>query len=98
MNKVNWKRHLNACLTFCVFFITITSWSQDIIYPSHDSYTHIGQRTTNFGSETEIRIKKSGSGTTDRDAYILFNLNDFQQNYEQIILKLTATNLSLIHI
>ena len=98
MNKVNWKRHLNACLTFCVFFITITSWSQDIIYPSHDSYTHIGQRTTNFGSETEIRIKKSGSGTTDRDAYISFNLNDFQQNYEQIILKLTATNNSNVSV
>ena len=64
-----------------------------IIYPISDSYVKRGDPNDNYGAETEIFVKKSTSGSTDRHGYIYFppTATADIQDYDQVLLKLTRT-------
>lgn len=50
---------------------------QTVIDATKDSYVHSGSVNTNFGNETELKVKLSNSGDFDRNAYYHFDLSNF---------------------
>ncbi|WP_424000181.1 immunoglobulin-like domain-containing protein [Maribacter sp. IgM3_T14_3] len=85
--------------TFLFFFsLSLLTRAQDIVYPSNDAYTEFQNPTSNYGGESELKIKKSSTGNGDRNGYLSFDVEDFTENYPQVLLKLSSTNSSNIAI
>ena len=69
---------LYPLLALCVYIPeSALAIGQTVIDATIDSYVHSGSEDTNFGSETELQIKKSNSGNLDREAYYHFDLSEF---------------------
>ena len=70
------QKCLSSFLALCIYIPeSALAIGQTVMDATKDSYIHSGFEDTNFGTETEIQIKKSNSGNLDREAYYHFDLS-----------------------
>ena len=83
-------------IAFVLFVMCSTAkcYGQIGIFPTNDTYTDSANPLSNFGSDSELRIKKSYDGNDDVNAFLSFDLDDVNGSFEQILLKLSSPNSS----
>lgn len=57
---------------------------QDKLDANQDSYAYSGKKSTNYASDSSLFIKKSNSGSADREAYIEFDISSLEEGVDSL--------------